>query len=319
MPRSPRMDCLEIQSPRWWRNSGQQSAAFRQLIPCRTREIERRQTLAARSRSFSFPHPHTTNRAPLREEPSPMAPTHKDWGPSTYPPACQHQRKRLDLSSTAKTSSSQAPSSNFRFFVVRRGLCPPLESTVGPLKRIQLSLQSPGSNIDCLAAECASSSIGVSHHSECPLRQSACLSLQGSRDGPRVWQGRLVYDGPQSCHFVASSRARYASCWNESCRKHASGSYTTKHSDLNTCISRSYGRREFSVLGNSNTCGDITAADGSLEAIKGVWERLPDISQWVLCTTKACLLSTGFFPWLWVQKKPQCCDKRCHLGWGKGL
>ncbi len=40
--------------------------------------------------------------------------------------------------------------------------------------------------------------------------------------------------------------------------------------DLNTCISRSYGCREFSMLGNSNTCGDITAADKSLEAIKGV-------------------------------------------------
>ncbi len=95
-----------------------------------------------------------------------------------------------------------------------------------------LSLQSPGSNIDCLAAEPASSSIGVSHHSEHPLRQSVRFSLQGSRDDPRVWQGRPVYHGPQSCCFVASSGARYASCWNESCRKHTSGSYTTKHSDL---------------------------------------------------------------------------------------
>ncbi len=42
-----------------------------------------------------------------------------------------------------------------------------------------------------------------------------------------------------------------------------------KHSDLNTCISRSYGHCKFSVLGNSNACGDITAADGGLEAIKG--------------------------------------------------
>ncbi len=64
------------------------------------------------------------------------------------------------------------------------------------------------------------------------------------------------------------------SCWNESCCKHASGSYTTKHSDLNTGISRSYGRCEFSVLGNSNACGDITAADGSLEAIKGFSSRV---------------------------------------------
>ncbi len=70
-------------------------------------------------------------------------------------------------------------------------------------------------------------------------------------------------------HWRSVSGTRESSCWNESCRKHASGSYTTKHSDLNKCISHSYGRHEFSVLGNSNTYGDITTADGGLEAIKG--------------------------------------------------
>ncbi len=92
-----------------FRAAKQQSAAFRQLIPCRPREIERHQMLAARSCSSSS---HRQWGA-LQEEPSPMAPPHKDWGPSDYPPACQHQWKRLDLSSTAKTSSSQAPSSSF--------------------------------------------------------------------------------------------------------------------------------------------------------------------------------------------------------------
>ncbi len=66
--------------------------------------------------------------------------------------------------------------------------------------------------------------------------------------------------------------------WNESCREHASGSYSMKHSDLNTCISRSYGCRYFSVLGNSNACGDITTADG-LEAIKVFSSRMGTLAQ----------------------------------------
>ncbi|KAF4108136.1 hypothetical protein G5714_010895 [Onychostoma macrolepis] len=69
------------------------------------REIERRQPPAARSHSSSS---HCQRSAP-REEPSPMAPPHKDWGPRAYPPARQRQRKRLDLSSTAKTSRHSGP------------------------------------------------------------------------------------------------------------------------------------------------------------------------------------------------------------------
>ncbi len=91
-----------------FRAAKQQSAVFQLLLPHRPREIEQPQTLAARSRLSSS---HRQRGAP-REEPSPMAPPRKDWGPRAYPPACQHQRKRLDMSSMAKNSRPQAPSSS---------------------------------------------------------------------------------------------------------------------------------------------------------------------------------------------------------------
>ncbi len=91
-----------------FRAAKQQSASFRQMIPRRPREIERCQTLMARSHSSSSHH----QRGAPREEPSPMAPPRKDWGPRAYPPARQRQRKRLDLSSMAKTSHPQAPNSS---------------------------------------------------------------------------------------------------------------------------------------------------------------------------------------------------------------
>ena len=90
-----------------FRAAKQQSAAFRQLIPRRPRETERRQA-PARSRSTSS----NRQRAASREEPSPMAPPRKDWGPKAFPPARQRQRKRLDLSSTANASRSRAPNSS---------------------------------------------------------------------------------------------------------------------------------------------------------------------------------------------------------------
>ncbi len=79
----------------------QQSAAFRQLIPRRSRETEC-QPLLVRSRSSSSQRPREVQ----RREPSPMTPPHKDWGPRSHP----WQHKWIDLSSTAKASCSQAPS-----------------------------------------------------------------------------------------------------------------------------------------------------------------------------------------------------------------
>ncbi len=103
----------------------------------------------------------------------------------------------------AKTSYPQAPRSSSWAFCFSSGTVPSTREHWWTAKAyLTLSLQSPGSYI---AAEGASSSIGASHHSERPLRQSARFSLQGSRDGPRVWQGRPVYDDPQSCCFVAIS------------------------------------------------------------------------------------------------------------------
>ncbi len=60
-----------------------QLAAFRQLIPCRPKEIEQRQMLVACSCSSSS---HRQQGAP-QEEPSPMAPPRKYWGPRAYAPA----------------------------------------------------------------------------------------------------------------------------------------------------------------------------------------------------------------------------------------
>ncbi len=118
-----------------------------------------------------------------------------------------------------KTSRPQALSSSSWPFCCSSGTVPFTGERCWTAKEyLTLSLQSPGTNIDCLTTERASSSIWASHHSG--------FSLQGSRDGPKAWQGRPIYDGPKNYLFVASSRARYASCWNESCRKHASGSYT---------------------------------------------------------------------------------------------
>ncbi len=58
---------------------------------------------------------------------------------------------------------------------------------------------------------------------------------------PHEWEneswGRGGKFAPWTSALLLAVGARYASCWNESCREHASGSYTTKHSDLNTCIS----------------------------------------------------------------------------------
>lgn len=90
-----------------FRAAKQQSAAFRQLIPRRPREVERRQA-PARSRSTSSHR----QRAASREEPTPMAPPRKDWGPRVFPPAHQRQRKRLNLTSTAKASRSRVPNSS---------------------------------------------------------------------------------------------------------------------------------------------------------------------------------------------------------------
>ncbi|XP_016095392.1 uncharacterized protein [Sinocyclocheilus grahami] len=89
-----------------FRAAKQQSAAFRQLILRRAREVER-QPPAARSRSSSL-----QRRKAQRHEPSPKVPPRKDWGPRSRSPAHTRQRKRLDLSSTAKTSRSQAPNSS---------------------------------------------------------------------------------------------------------------------------------------------------------------------------------------------------------------
>ncbi len=83
----------------------------------------------------------------------------KDWGPRAYPPARQHQWKRLDLSSTAKTSRPQAPSSSSWSFCCSSATVPSTRERCWTAKAYTtLSLQSPGSNIDCLTAEHASSS-----------------------------------------------------------------------------------------------------------------------------------------------------------------
>ncbi len=103
-----------------FRAAKQQSAFFRLLLPHRPREIEQRHTLVARSRLSSS---HRQRGAP-REEPSPMAPPRKDWGPRAYPPARQRQQKRLDMSSTAKTSRPQAPSSSSWSFCCSSGTVP---------------------------------------------------------------------------------------------------------------------------------------------------------------------------------------------------
>ncbi len=52
-----------------------------------------------------------------------MAPPCEDWGPRAYPPARQRQRKRLDLSSMAKTSYVNAvvKSSFFHLRSVAKG------------------------------------------------------------------------------------------------------------------------------------------------------------------------------------------------------
>ncbi len=185
-----------------FRAAKQQSAAFRQLIPRRPREVERRQMLTVCSRS-SFSH---RQRGAPREEPSPMAPPRKNCGPRVYPLA--RQRKRLDLRSTAKTSRPWATNNSSGSFCCSSGTVQSTRERCWTTKAYPtLSLQSPGSNIDRLAAERTLSSIRASHNSERPLRQSAHFSLQVSRDGPRVWQGRPIYDGPQNCCFAASSGA----------------------------------------------------------------------------------------------------------------
>ncbi len=58
-----------------------------------------------------------------------MAPPHEDWGPKVYPPA-------------AVTDPS----------AVRLELCPPLESAVGPLKR--MSVMSVGWGRNARASNC---------------------------------------------------------------------------------------------------------------------------------------------------------------------
>ncbi|KAK2898776.1 hypothetical protein Q8A67_010194 [Cirrhinus molitorella] len=77
----------------------QQSAAFHQLFPLRSREAER-QLPVVRSRSSSLQHHYEVQRS----EPPPMTTPHKDWGPRTHLPICSRPRKQVDLSSTVKAS-----------------------------------------------------------------------------------------------------------------------------------------------------------------------------------------------------------------------
>ncbi len=86
----------------------QQSAVFRKHIPRWPREIERRQMLVACSRSSSS----HCQRGALREESSPMAPLVRIGVLGLIHQLASTSGKRLDLSSTAKTSRPQAPSSS---------------------------------------------------------------------------------------------------------------------------------------------------------------------------------------------------------------
>ena len=141
-----------------------------------------------------------------------------------------------------------------------------------------LSLQSPRSNIDCLAAKGASSSIGSSNHVRRFLRHSARFSLQNPRNATRVWQRRPVYDGSYSRRFFASGRARCSSCWINSCRGHASGLYTTRCNGFDARASPAYGRRELSVFGHVNAYENAEKG-GNLETTDAISGRVGTLAR----------------------------------------